>query len=117
MKKYYFIALTILLTACGGETKVTRDKEFNEYKEAFVLRLWKMYPEWASSIGYHKYDDQLTIPDKEREKEELAFLDAEAKKLKEFKEDELSADNQIDLELIQNFLESSKWSQKEFNSG
>jgi len=116
MKKSYFIALAILVAACG-ETKVNRDKEFDEYKEAFVLRLWKMYPEWASSVGYHEYDDQLNIPDKEREKEELAFLDQETKKLQAFKEEELSADNQIDFELIKNWIESSKWSQKELKSG
>ena len=49
---------------------------FDNYKENFVLELWKVYPSWASSVGYHKYDSVLVIPDAAARAKELAFCKA-----------------------------------------
>ena len=47
--------------------------DFDTYKKIFTERLWKIYPEWASSVGYHKYDANLVVPNKTNRDKELFF--------------------------------------------
>ncbi|HNE50871.1 MAG TPA: DUF885 domain-containing protein [Chitinophagales bacterium] len=106
----------LLLTACIGYFNMTfaaatakADVNFDMYKKAFTERLWKIYPEWASSIGYHKYDAILVIPNKANREKELLFTKEELKRLNHFSLDSLSDLNKIDFHLIDNFLKSSIW--------
>lgn len=118
MKKYlgFSMMIFILLTACR-EKKVKTDVDFNHYKEAFVLRLWKMNPGWASSVGYHKFDSVLVVPDKTRQEKERAFIQKELEQLHEFKLEILSEANRIDWKLIRNYLEGALWEQTTLKSG
>ncbi len=63
-------------SAAGNDSTIS----FNRYKKEFTERLWKIYPEWASSIGYHKYDQLLPIPNVEERKKEIDFAKNELKK-------------------------------------
>lgn len=118
MKKYlgFSMMIFVLLTACQEE-KVKTDVDFDHYKEAFVLRLWEMNPGWASSMGYHKFDSVLVVPDKARQEKERAFIQKELEQLREFKPEGLSEANQIDWKLIRNYLEGALWEQTTLKSG
>lgn len=119
MKRFLFLLPLLVLAACS-ESGTTADNafdgHFDQYKEALMLRTWKMYPGWASSVGFHKYDDVLVVPNAEQRKKELAFLSAELDSLHSFDTTQLSQSNQIDYRLIENYLESSKWEINTFKS-
>ena len=85
------------------------DKQFNIYKGNFVLQLWKVYPGWASSVGYHKYDNVLVVPDDNSRKREMAFCSANLDSLKKFDLTDLSDANKTDYYLIENQLKSAEW--------
>ena len=88
----------------GGE-----DQRFDQYKEQFVLELWQVYPTWASSVGYHKYDSVLVIPNNESRVNELTFCGVQINLLKKIKLEELSDANKIDYYLIENQLKYAEW--------
>jgi len=82
---------------------------FDKYKENFVLELWKVYPSWASSVGYHKYDSVLVIPNEESRNKEFSFCQSNLEKLRGFKVADLSDANKIDYYLIDNQLQYALW--------
>src|SRR4051812_45575738 len=106
-----FICLFILSmgTIKAKDSTALPDKKFNAYKQRFVLALWKVYPAWASSVGYHKYDNVLVVPDDRSRANELAFCTAHLDSLKKFRLDELSDGNKTDYYLIENQLQSAIW--------
>lgn len=92
-------------SAAGNDSTIS----FNRYKKEFTERLWKIYPEWASSIGYHKYDQLLPIPNVEERKKEIDFAKNELKKLQTYSFSKLSDINKIDYHIIENYLNYSIW--------
>lgn len=120
MKKipgFSLVLLVLFAVSCSGEKSASGSADFDQYKEAFVLRLWEMYPGWASGSGYHKYDSVLVVPDKTREEKEREFLRKELERLHAFKPEELSEANQIDWKLIKNYLDGAVWEQTSLKSG
>ena len=85
------------------------DKRFDDYKEQFVLALWRVYPGWASSVGYHKYDNVLVVPDALSREREVKFNKEQLEQLKKFKLSELSDANKTDYHLIENQLHYAIW--------
>jgi len=85
-KKLLPLLALLFLSACTPheEKKDHTDQNvpFDAYKEHFIEALWKMYPGWASSIGYHAYDSVLVISTEGQRATELAFLKANADSLK-----------------------------------
>ena len=74
MRKIVFASVIALsLIACGGsenkneenKTVVDMNSSFDTYKTNFIENLWKVYPGWASSQGYHAYDSMLVVPNEE----------------------------------------------------
>lgn len=122
MKKLITILSIIVLSSCGGESTKTetlvqnQDATFDAYKERFVLRLWGLYPGWASSQGYHKYDSVLTIPNQEQRNKELAFCKANLDSLKAFDLKALSDNNKTDYHMIEGQLNSTQWYINEYKS-
>ncbi len=86
------------------------NEAFNKYKEQFVLDLWKVYPGWASSVGYHQYDSALVLPTPASRKAEIAFCNRQMSQLKQFDPKTLSDANKIDCKLIENQLAYTIWS-------
>ena len=82
---------------------------FNKYKENFVLAMWKVYPGWASSVGYHKYDSILVVPDAASRTKEVNFCEAQLKALHAFSLSNLNGNNQTDYHLIENQLKYAEW--------
>lgn len=110
------MGILAILTACP-KNDISSDAEFDQYKEAFVLRLWEMNPGWASGMGYHKFDSVLVVPNKARQEKEKQFVQKELDQLNQFQIDELSDANKIDYKLIRNYLDGSAWEQSSFKSG
>lgn len=101
--------LFILMCLSMLQVMATPDSDFNKWKEDFVLKLWEMYPGWASSVGYHKYDHVLPIPDAAYRAKELTFCNSNIEQLKKFDLEKLSAPNKTDYRLILNHLEYTIW--------
>ncbi len=124
MKKYTYILLaTVIIMSCSqgnknsmNETTLLPDSAFSNYKEGLVLRFWEMYPTWASSVGFHKYDNVLNVPDKAQRDKELAFNEAELDSLKKFDSNKLNDNNRTDYYLIENQLKASVWGIKEMKA-
>jgi len=121
----FFIPLmgAMLLASCGNQdqntekTTVNKDIQFDQFKDRFVNALWKQYPGWASSVGYHNYDSVLTIPNNLEKEASLLFSQKYLDSLQSFDLNALSANNKTDFYLIKNNLESAIWYAKEFDSG
>ncbi len=119
----FFIALigAALMAACSNQNseknKLNIDDQFNQFKERFVTALWKQYPSWASSVGFHDYDSILTIPNSIEKEATLLFSQKYLDSLQSFDLNALSANNKTDFYLIKNNLESTIWYTKEFDSG
>jgi uncharacterized protein (DUF885 family) len=114
MKKYFIAILLIaqyatMPTAIAKGTAEDANKRFDDYKERFVQALWQMYPGWASGVGYHKYDNQLTVPDDASRKRELDFCKAHLDTLSHFRLTELNDANKTDFYLISNQLKYGQW--------
>ncbi len=124
MKKLTIIGIiAVALSSCSSgdkkqDSKATVDMNprFDAYKEQFILNLWKVYPGWASSQGYHKYDSVLTVPDAAERTREINFAKANLDSLKSFDISNLSDNNKTDYHMIENQLQSSIWTLNEEKS-
>lgn len=115
------ITSIFFIASCSNQNseKVVHNsnQQFDQFKERFVNALWKQYPGWASSVGYHNYDSVLTIPNKAEKEASLKFATLYLDSLKSFDLKSLSPNNTTDFYLIKNNLESTIWYTKEFDSG
>ena len=109
MFRCYLAAALLLIGSMKTATANTADERFNAYKERFVLAMWKVYPAWASSVGYHKYDSVLVVPNAASREQELRFCKSYRDSLHLFRIDELSDANKIDYHLIDNQIGYAMW--------
>lgn len=123
MKKVFanVIIAVSMFSACDNPAPKTKqlnsDLAFDQFKQRFVDALWVKYPNWASSVGFHKFDSILTIPNIAEKEATLQFSNLYLDTLKSFDLNALSANNKTDYYLIKNNLESSIFYAKEFDSG
>ena len=123
MKKTFIVIACLFLFSCGNkettnDTIKTPDQNahFDKYKENFVEALWKLYPGWASGIGYHKYDSILTVPNQQNRDKLLAFAKANLDSLKSFDLTKLSDNNKTDYFMMENSFKETDWSLNTFKS-
>lgn len=124
MRKYatLLLAMGIFAGSCNNQQNKkesmnnSNDGAFDSYKERFVEALWRQYPGWASSVGYHKYDSILIVPDAAAREKEIAFCKGQLDSLQQFDDNSLSDNNKIDKAMMRNQLESSIWSVNEEKS-
>ena len=100
-------------TDISHKTRAQSTSEFATYKDKFLERLWRVYPEWATSVGYHLYDSLLTIPNDSFRKNETRFISNAQNMLNGFEQDSLSISDRMDLLLIKNFLAENNWNRSE----
>src|SRR5690242_9493153 len=101
MRKYatLLLAIGIFAGSCNNQQNKkesmnnSNDAAFDSYKERFVEALWQQYPGWASSVGYHKYDSVLIVPDAAAREKEIAFCKGQLDSLKQFDDNSLSDNN------------------------
>lgn len=105
-----------MLASCGSGSHThkalsdtTSNANFKAYEDRFIEQLWKENPEWATQVGYHRYDSLLTIPDAKRMSLRLEFAKRHLDSLKSFDLNDLTISQQTDYHLIQNYLESNVW--------
>lgn len=124
MRKYatLLLAIGIFAGSCNNQQNKkesmnnSNDAAFDSYKERFVEALWQQYPGWASSVGYHKYDNVLIVPDAAAREREISFCKGQLDSLQQFDDNSLSDNNKIDKAMMRNQLESSIWSVNEEKS-
>jgi len=114
MQKNLYLFTFLILMSCNSspdqkQQSDNTDMQFDRFKESFVERMWLVYPGWASSQGYHKYDSLLPVPDQAYHEQELTFARGNLDSLKSFSHDKLSANNKTDFALIENALKSIEW--------
>ena len=98
MKKrlHLLIFCMLIISAVSAQYTSSANTQFTTYKKAFIERFWKINPEWATFVGYHKFDSILPIPNGQQRTKELVFYKKELKKLSTFPYDKLSDLNKID---------------------
>jgi uncharacterized protein (DUF885 family) len=119
MKKIISLsALLIGLISCssnktpsenGQEVAKDVNPAFENYKSGFLEGLWKVYPNWASEVSYHKYDSVLTVPDEANREIQLKFINANLDSLKQYDLAWLSDNNKTDYHIVENELNKKKW--------
>ncbi|MCB0802261.1 MAG: DUF885 domain-containing protein [Flavobacteriales bacterium] len=120
MKKSLFFLSAVILFACNQKTietkELTADEKFDNYKNQFVLDLWKENPVWASYEGFHDYDNQLPIPNQTRKEAEVNFWKNVQLSLDTFNLDDLNENNQIDYHILKDKIQSNLFYITEFKS-
>ncbi|MGI4734586.1 MAG: DUF885 domain-containing protein [Janthinobacterium lividum] len=118
MKLRYLPLLLLALPACtSNTTKTTADQagttpadaRFDRFKNQFILDLWRQNPDYASAMGFHKYDSLLVIPSETQRRSDATFVTKNLGALAGFGLDSLSPGNQIDYRLLTNELRSQRW--------
>jgi uncharacterized protein (DUF885 family) len=105
----------VALTGCkkdmggSGPMMGKDDAAFTIYENNFLDALWKHNPDWATSVGYHKYDSLLYIPNEQGRQKMLEFAKVEIDSLSRFEVNSLTDANKIDYKMMQNQLEYAQW--------
>ena len=86
------------------------DAAFAVYENSFLEGLWKLNPDWATSVGYHKYDSLLFVPDDKHRDKMVNFAKVQIDSLSRFEITTLSDANRVDYHLMQNQMEQIEWS-------
>lgn len=122
--KLFYLLLAVIVISCNsGENKNTAqtttsmDASFDQFKNEFIERMWVLYPDAATGVGYHKYDSVLFVPNKDFDARQLAFAQSNLDSLKTFNLDQLSDLNKIDYHLIENSLVRTQWQINSLKSG
>ncbi|WPU95466.1 DUF885 domain-containing protein [Mucilaginibacter sabulilitoris] len=105
------------LTACkkdmggsgSGPLMGKDDAAFAIYENSFLDALWKLDPDWATSVGYHKYDSLLYIPNEQSRQKMIEFIKVQVDSLSRFEANTLNEGNRIDYKIMQNQLDYSQW--------
>jgi len=124
MKNKVLVLVSLFfLIACGSsndekkaDNKVLSFSNFDEMKSEFIEDLWKLNPIWASYEGYHKYDDQLPIPNAERRKAQLDFASKWDQQLQTVDEGSLANNDRIDYRLMEDYIEEIAFNINEYRS-
>ena len=85
------------------------DAAFTIYENSFLDALWKQNPDWATSVGYHKYDSLLYIPNGQSRDKMMDFVRVQTDSLSRFEVNSLTEANRIDYKMMQNQLEYTQW--------
>lgn len=128
-KTLLYLSFPLLaLTACnngtghqkGGTQAVAGDAlnaSFKTYCDHFMDSLWAHEPEWATQMGFHKFDARLNIPGAAGNQATLTFVKQQLDSLKTFKLSALTPSHQTDYRMIENYLRSKEWSLNTLKEG
>lgn len=110
MKKQIAIATSIILMACNSSNQKDKvsvkdsNETFDNYKNNFIEELWRLNPGWASSVGYHKYDNLLIVPNDAQRQQQLTFAASQMDSLKKYNINSLSDNNKTDYLMMENYF-------------
>src|ERR1700760_188866 len=78
------------------------DASFNAYEQKFLDDFWKLNPDWATSVGYHKYDSILLVPNKQNREKLLKFVKVQIDSLGRYNPSGFLQTNKMDHAIIEN---------------
>jgi uncharacterized protein (DUF885 family) len=107
--KNILVLLLLLASMCSQAQGYNADKEFNDLKVRFLDAYWKQYPADAISVGYGKYYERLAIPDNAYFASSVSFSKQWLDSLHAVRIKELSENNQISYNIIENRLKQIIW--------
>jgi uncharacterized protein (DUF885 family) len=116
------VLFMIALTGCKKESASSYpnfgkdDEAFTIYENSFLEGLWKQNPDWATSVGYHKYDSLLFIPNQQSRDKMLDFAKVQKDSLSRFDVNTLSESNKVDYKMMENQLDYAQWQIKQLKS-
>lgn len=82
---------------------------FHQYCNRFTEALWAEEPEWATQMGYHRYDSLLSIPGAALQARSLAFVRAQLDSLKAYDPAGLTPSHVTDFRMMENYLQARRW--------
>jgi uncharacterized protein (DUF885 family) len=109
------IFFILLFAACNSTNKQgttnpgIADSSFNSFQPVFLDAYWKENPSGAIYAGYGKYYDRLIIPDSNAFANTVEFCKQWLHSLRSYNYNNLSGDNKINYNIIQNQLQSTIW--------
>jgi len=108
------ISAVILIACLAGSLGISpaaraQSDAFQSFKQNFLEEFWRIYPEWATMVGYHEHDDLLSLPDQTGFKNQRTFAGKYLALLDQYDLASLSPADQIDCYLIRNELEKALW--------
>ena len=71
--------------------------------------LWKLNPDWATTVGYHKYDSLLLVPDDKLRDKQINFAKVQIDSMSRFEVNTLNEANRVDYRMMQNQMEEIEW--------
>src|SRR5579872_942284 len=110
-----FTLFASFLIACKKDSSVAPmagsvdDVAFNTYEQHFLDEFWKLNPDWGTSVGYHKYDSLLLIPNKSTREKQLNFAKVQLDSLGKYNPSGFLASNKMDYAIIQNQMSYLQW--------
>jgi uncharacterized protein (DUF885 family) len=116
------VLFMIALTGCKKESASSYpnfgkdDEAFTIYENSFLEGLWKQNPDWATSVGYHKYDSLLFIPNQQNRDKMLDFAKVQKDSLSRFDVNTLNESNKVDYKMMENQLDYAQWQIKQLKS-
>lgn len=114
-KTIAFILFIAFVAACKKDASVgpiqgsMDDVAFNNYEKFFLDELWKQFPDWGTSEGYHKYDSILLVPDKKTRDKQLKFVKVQLDSLGKYQPTAFLETNKMDYAIMQNQLQYMQW--------
>ncbi len=117
MIKRVLISFTLFasfLIGCKKDGSVTPmgsvdDAAFTAYEQHFLDEFWKLNPDWATSVGYHKYDSLLLIPNKSNREKLLNFTKVQLDSLGRYNPSTFLEGNKMDYAIMQNQMSYMQW--------
>lgn len=114
------ILITVIITAlfflgCKKDASIgpqegRDDGAFSVYENNFLEGLWKLNPDWATSVGFHKYDSLLLVPDDKSRDKMVNYAKLQLDSLSRFDITTLNEANKIDYQVMQNEMQKAEWS-------
>lgn len=90
------------------------DQKFAAIKQKFLVAVWQNDADLALFAGKFTHADKLAVPDQASRDNYLKFAESWLQQLQQVDATQLSAREQTDLVLMQNYLKSNRWYLSEF---
>lgn len=108
-----YLACALMLSACGttppASSQQSADERFQVHVAAVLEEMWREFPEFALRMGHYKHADQMTVPDQAQRERSMAFYERQLAALGRFDARALDASNRVDLAVMKNRFERSRW--------
>ncbi len=116
---YFFIlGLSFSFLACQSTAKTpkahARAGELAVFEKEFIADLFALNPRWGSQVGAREYDTELPALDKAYLVRRQTFVNTYRNKIGEVRKRTITADEAVDLRLVENFIDEMEWDNKEF---